>query len=219
MFSSIRRHALACAVTLAGLWATAGAASADPPAVLPLASHPAPAVGCAGGNCDVPNCHGAKCGRCAECKAIKRDIWACCKAPAVILPPLGTYTRNAFELQRQNALAEYFTVYGEDFLLGTATLNDTGLRHLDGIVRRMNDVGAPIKIEPSGSALDDKRKQAVINTLLKAGVDPSVVTRVVIGRTRAEGLRYDEVDRIGQRVIVGPSTQGGGGYGGFGGFR
>lgn len=210
MFAFPRRAAaLVCAA--AGLW-TPFAVAEDVPSVPPATA----AVGCATGHCKAGKTHAD---RCIERKAIWHDIKACCKTPAIVLPPHGTYTRNAFEMQRQNALGEYFTVYFEDFLLSTATLNESGMRHLAGIARRMNETGAPVKVEPAGPGLDEKRKQAVIEALIRLGADPqAVVARVVTGGTRAEGLRYDEIDRIGQRVIVGPGLGSiGGGFGGGGG--
>lgn len=128
-----------------------------------------------------------------------------------------TYTRQAFETQRQNALAEYFVLYREDFLYDEVELNETGLRHLDWIVRRMNQIGAPIKIEPTGKAeLDELRRLKVIDSIVKLAGDPN---RVQSGTTRAEGLRSEDITTIGSRFYsTGTGFGSGGGGGGVGGY-
>lgn len=146
--------------------------------------------------------------------AICQHVKAVTRAPAHVPPPNGTYTRQAFETQRQNALAEYFVLYREDFLNDEVELNETGLRHLDGIVRRMNQIGAPIKIEPTGKAeLDELRRLKVTDSIVKLAGDPN---RVQSGTTRAEGLRSEDITVIGSRFYSAGTGFGSGG-GGFGG--
>jgi len=172
----------------------------------PAADEGLPAVACADGKCG----RGGKGGSC--------DCFACAKAPATVLLPLGTAVRSATDLQRMNALAEYFVVYREDWLENAPTLNPTGVRHLSGIVRRLGMVPAPIRVEPSGIAdLDDRRRLAITGWLLEAGVSTAEAAgRVVIGGTRAEGLRYTDIERVYGREVSGGGGGGGGG-GGFGG--
>ena len=50
-------------------------------------------------------------------------------------------------MQRDNALAEYFVVYREDWLDTKFILNGSGERHVDGIIRRLGMIGAPVKVE------------------------------------------------------------------------
>ncbi len=158
--------------------------------------------------------------------------WRCCKSPATVPPPIGYNVKHANNTMRDNALAEYFVVYREDWLEGTATLNDTGARHVDGILRRFAMIGAPMKIEPSGNPeLDALRKVALIDGLTRSGVSGQEAhERVVIGNTRAEGLRNDSVMAVyfrgrtiysgglGGGGVGGGGGGGGGGFGGFGGF-
>ena len=158
-----------------------------------------PIVTTMSGDCTTTGC-ATTCNR-RVCSGNIRAIWehakAVARAPAHIPPPNGTYTRQAFETQRQNALAEYFVVYREDFLYDEAELNETGLRHLDGIVRRMNQIGAPIKMEPTGKAdLDELRRTKVADYIVKQAGDPN---RVVFGTTRAEGLRCEDTTIVGSR--------------------
>ena len=141
----------------------------------------------------------------------------CAKTPATVVPPLGSSLRSVFDMQRANALAEYFVVYREDWLDGTTSFNPSGMRHLGGIIRRLGMVAAPIRVEPSGDpALDHQRRVAVVESLVRSGVpvgDPAA--RVIIGGTRAEGLQYQDIEILYSRNAS--SLSGGFGGGGFGG--
>src|SRR5207245_8945395 len=124
---------------------------------------------------------------------------------------------------RNNALGEYFVVYREDWLNGTTTLNESGERHLDGIIRRLGMTGAPVKVEPTGIAeLDAVRRAALTDVLIHAGLPaPEASARVVIGGTRAEGLRNASIEALYSRGATiysgGAGGYGGMGYGGYGG--
>ncbi|HXD87170.1 MAG TPA: hypothetical protein VN641_11795 [Urbifossiella sp.] len=186
-----------------------------PPGAMP---HPgyyptAPAIGtpvnCPTGHCGHGGKHGAT------------SYWTCLWTPATVPPPLGASVRGAFDMQRDNALGEYFVIYREDWLDATLSLNVHGARHLDGIVRRLGIVGAPVKLEPTGNpALDAQRMTAIVEQMVQAGVPPlEAGRRVVYGTTRAEGLRYHDIDALYNRTggTGGSNYGGGGGYGGMGG--
>jgi hypothetical protein len=155
-----------------------------------LASPPikAPESGCSGG--------------CASCAGGKgkggwwggRDSW-CVWVPALEVPPVGTATRSAFELQRLHALAEYFVLFREDFDVYTNTLNETGKRHLAGIQTRMGQTSAPVKVEPTGDRATDTVRQAyVVRALMENGANAESTARVVIGTTKAEGLHGEFIE-------------------------
>lgn len=156
------------------------------------------------------------CGKCSGCFACLRALWCCCKSSATVPPPLGASVRTWFNTQTEVALAEYFVLYREDFLKGDVRLNETGLRHLGGIVRRFSFSPAPVRVEPTGDpSLDRLRRQTVIDAMLCAGVNAqAAIDRVQIGGTRAEGLRYDDIDNIGQSTDRNSRGYGGGGFGG-----
>jgi hypothetical protein len=188
----------------------------------------APAAGCATGKCGRHGDHCGKFGFCQDCGPrvsfceVLGFHWCCCKAPATVPPPLGANVRTANDVMRSNALGEYFVVYREDWLANTANLNESGERHLGGIIRRLGMAGAPVKVEPSGiPALDALRRAAVSDMLIQAGVPPQdAIARVVVGGTRAEGLRDASIEALYFRgaTIYSGGMYGGGGYGGaFGG--
>lgn len=171
------------------------------------------------GGCNA-GCGRVRCRHCSgSCWAILCSVWGCCKTEATVVPPQGTAVNTIYDMQRQNALPEYFVLFREEFNRNEAGLNDSGVRHLDGIIRRMSMTPAPIKVEPTGKpGLDELRRQAVIEALVVTGVDAkSAVSRVQIGSSRAEGLRYEEVDRTGLLFLSGVRTNMGGGFGGMGG--
>jgi len=146
------------------------------------------------------------------------SFMGCLKTDAVVPPPIGSAVVSIFEMQRVAAMSEFFVIYIEDWLDDTAVLNDTGIRHLNGIARRFNDSGAPVKIEPYGKdEIDAPRKAAIMDLLIKAGHPQFTVTnRVVGGNTRAEGLRERYMEAVYFRGLA-QMFSGGFGGGGFGG--
>ncbi len=160
-----------------------------------------------------------------KCEYTKSGNVRTCKIPATSAVAHGAVVRSIFERQRQLALAEYFVVYREDFLENTAELNDTGLRHIAGIAKRLDTIDDSVNVEPTGLAkLDEARRDAVIQALVQAGASTAVSGRVGTGTTRAEGLRYEDVPAVGRRnpLVNGGGTglgqNGGGGSGGLGSF-
>jgi hypothetical protein len=164
-----------------------------------------------------------------KCDYTKYGNLRTCKIPASGAIAHGAVVRSIFERQKLLALAEYFVVYREDFVTGTATLNDTGLRHLAGIHKRLDWIDDSILVEPTGNTkLDEQRRDAVIRALIEAGAPTGVSGRVGSGTTRAEGLRNEDVPAVGRRnPLSGGNGTGtgiggfglGGGFGGFGGIR
>jgi hypothetical protein len=168
------------------------------------------------------NCSTERCGKSGKCgKCGFEDCLSCMLAPATVPPPLGYTVREAFGMQRTNALGEYFVVYREDWLQGRPLLNDTGARHVAGIIRRLGMIKAPLKVEPTGNEeLDARRKVALIELLVDAGVPPADASaRIIPGATRAEGLRFKDIEAIYNSTGGTTGTINmGGGYGGYGGF-
>jgi hypothetical protein len=207
--------------------ALVNAPSPYPVAAAPAAIEP----GCPSGTCAAGQCkHGPRVGHSAlngvtfgQCLSFN---WHCFCTPATVPPPLGANVRSVFEMQKLNALGEYFVLFREDWLAGTSTLNSTGERHFDGIVRRLGMTGAPVRVEPTGNPeLDTVRRLAVVEALVRNGIpEPEAQARVVIGGTRAEGLRYSDIETVYMRSrIIGIGGYGGGGgvggvVGGFGGY-
>ena len=174
------------------------------------------------------SCATGHCGKGSHCKHGQTSAWVCARTPATIVPPLGSSVRGVFDMQRENALGEYFVVYREDWLDAKFILNDSGIRHVDGITRRLGLIGAPVKVEPTGIAeLDSRRVLAIVEKLVQSGVSPQEAgSRVILGTTRAEGLRAHDIENlIGRSGGNGGSGGGNGGFGsfnsfgGFGGFR
>lgn len=158
------------------------------------------------------------------------------RTPAIMANPNGTFTRMAFERQRVNALAEYFVMYKEEFVADGTKLTDSGFRHLCGIVKRFEDCRPmPIQIEvvDAEKKVAEARKLAVVEALMKLGIDAtSAIARVQAINycgPRAEPLRYEAVERVGNAALQSSGNQLGtfgfgglagiGGIGGFGGFR
>ena len=160
------------------------------------------------------SCATGHCGKGSHCKHGQTSAWVCARTPATIVPPLGSSVRGVFDMQRENALGEYFVVYREDWLDAKFILNDSGIRHVDGITRRLGLIGAPVKVEPTGIAeLDSRRVLAIVEKLVQSGVSPQEAgSRVILGTTRAEGLRYHDIENLNGRS----GGNGGGGYGGGG---
>ena len=163
-----------------------------------------------------------------KCETTKYGNVRTCKIPPSSAVAHGAVVRSIFERQRQLALAEYFVVYREDFSTNAAELNETGLRHIAGIAKRLDAIDDSVNVEPTGLAkLDEARRDAVIQALIQAGASTGVSGRVGTGTTRAEGLRYEDVPAVGRKNPVangggngsGSGQNGAGGTGSFGGIR
>lgn len=151
-----------------------------------------------------------------KCDYTKSGNLRTCKIPPTGAVANGAVVRSIFERQKQLAMAEYFVVYREDFLTNSATINDTGLRHVSGIYKRLDTINDSILVEPTGNAkLDEQRRDAVIRALIELGAPSGVSGRIAAGTTRAEGLRYEDVPSVGRRN---PLSGGGFGLNGSGGF-
>ena len=167
-----------------------------------------------------------------RCKHGPTSFWVCAHTPATVPAPLGASVRGVFDMQRDNALAEYFVIHREDWHDSMTMLNHTGMRHIDGVIRRFGIIGSPVKVEPTGiGPLDQKRVAAIVEKLVDAGVPPQEAhNRVVLGTSRAEGLRNGDIESIFNRGGLGGSGLGGtsglgsfsgygvGGFGGIGGI-
>ncbi len=160
-----------------------------------------------------------------KCDYTKSGNLRTCKIPPTGAVANGAVVRSIFERQKQLAMAEYFVVYREDFLANAATLNDTGLRHVTGIFKRLDTIDDSVLVEPTGNAkLDEQRRDAVIRALIELGAPSGVSGRVGAGTTRAEGLRNEDVPAVGRRNplvggglgLNGAGGLGGGGFGGGG---
>jgi len=141
----------------------------------------------------------------------------CACTPATSVPPLGDAVRRTFDTQVVNALGEYFVIYREDWLQQSSTLNPTGLRHFDGIVRRLHRGLSPIKVEPTGdAAVDEARRAAVVSLLIDKGF-PALEAQamVVVQGTRAEGLRHQHIEQVYRRGYFLGTGFGLGGFGAF----
>ncbi|MGL4421075.1 MAG: hypothetical protein ACRCZF_10455 [Gemmataceae bacterium] len=223
-------------LTLLGV---ATASLANPPAKMPeplpinsvpvaVAAPAAPlspvvAAPCSTGACDSGSYEGGHFSNMHARSADRKAVWAgaksCAAMPAKQMLPIGTWTREAFSQQVSNALADYLVIYDIEWERGTADLNGYGTRHLDGISRRLGGHSHPIKIESSGNqSLDEMRRAAVASQVVKCGLDAAAAgTRVVVGSSRAEHLRYEEIESIYSRGFNRNGNSGGGSGGGFGG--
>ncbi len=133
--------------------------------------------------------------------------------PAIPVPPPGASLHANWNVQAANALAEYFTIYWNEWCCGGQELCPSGHRHLGGILRRMAETPFQIKVEPvPDPALNEARRIALVQLLAGYGY-PDADSRVIIAPSTAEGLRGDDIERVYQRYST-ISTRGGG-YGGI----
>src|SRR5262249_43569837 len=93
--------------------------------------------------------------------------------PALEVAPLGTYVRNAFQMQADLAKAERLVLYQEEWVLGRSNIKDVSLYHLEQIAEwlrsnHMPHAGFPVRVEPTGDrALDQARRLEAVRMLLE----------------------------------------------------
>ena len=145
--------------------------------------------------------------------------------------PIGTSARMHFARQKQYAEEGDFVVYQHEWFNGGLSLGPGGHRHVQHLVRRMDDEKFVVVVEPSEPDLplhrdvdvavteagktDASRRVALVKMLVSSGVTDAD-SRVVIGWPRGEGLRGDQAPRVFRRLNSG--GRGGGAFGGGGGM-
>ncbi|MDR3618021.1 MAG: hypothetical protein P4L85_01635 [Paludisphaera borealis] len=97
-------------------------------------------------------------------------------------PPLGMYVREQFAVQTAKADQHRFMLYKTDFLPGENRFSPTGASRFNLMYGRMPGWIGPITVEwtPDEPELADSRRQAVLETMARAG-RPLPAERVVVG--------------------------------------
>ena len=108
---------------------------------------------------------------------------------------LGQVSDSHWETQQTNAEASDFILYDHEFVGNTAKLNTGGKKHLLQIALRVEQVPFPVVVEQSprnrNPRLDTQRRQAVVDTLTKLGLE-LVDSRVVVAPAFNEGIAASE---------------------------
>lgn len=105
-------------------------------------------------------------------------------------PPLGSYIKEQFAMQVSKADGHRFILYRSDFLPGTDRFSPTGAGRFNLMYSRLPGWMGPVVVEwtPDQPAVAAARRQAVLNTLQRAG-RPIQADRVVIGPSPYPGAR------------------------------
>jgi len=98
-----------------------------------------------------------------------------------IEPPVGYYVNEQFAVQVAKADPHRFTLYRSDFLPGTNRFSPTGASRFNIMAARIPGWLGPVTVEwtPEQPELAQSRRQAILDTLVKAG-QPILADRVVI---------------------------------------
>lgn len=145
----------------------------------------------------------------------------CADIPKGAIPqPLGTFACQWQTAQANRAELDDFMVYQYEWLDQQALLGPFGSKHVASLLPRLPENSQRIRIEPSGNAeLDQRRQAALINALAEAGIADSV-QRVEMGFGSAEPLYGVEAPLVSRRFLFSGGRGGGirGGRGGSGGI-
>lgn len=159
----------------------------------------------------------------AGCQAGERR---CADVPNGALPLRpGSYSCQWQRAHMQAAEVDDYVIYDHEWLGRTAEPSPYGRRHLDELARRMLVEPGIVLIAPPpdsirpelDEALNEERRQAVIEHLAAAGVE-AAEDLVRIGHSRAEPLYGEEAARVGTSRLSGRAGMGGVGMGGLGGW-
>ncbi len=142
--------------------------------------------------------------------------------------PVGTSVNAWFDEHETRGEADDFTIHLNEWYMGSLDLGPMGLHRLGSMIRRLHEVPFPIIIAPHlDSAINEKRRQLVVQTLEQQGIGDAE-TRVAIAYPQAEGLYGEEgaylyydmfQNRSGYNGNSGfgnNSRRGGGNFGGLG---
>ena len=120
-----------------------------------------------------------------------------------IEPPLGYYVNEQFAVQVAKANTHRFTLYRSDFLPGTSLFSPSGASRFNIMSTRIPGWMGPITVEwtPDQPALAEQRRQALLETMQKAGL-PLLADRVVIGPSPYPGaMGVEAVNNNGNTIL------------------
>lgn len=137
--------------------------------------------------------------------------------PGAIPPPPGSHTCAWQTTQAAMAERDDFVIYQYEWVGETTEPSPFGLRHLAGLVPRLQTQPCQVVIQPSeNQVLDADRRIALVGLLAAQGL-PDADAQVVIGYPMAEGLNGQEAPRLSQGYLRGGARSGGlGNSGSFG---
>ena len=146
--------------------------------------------------------------------------------------PLGTLSDPIWKAHESNAEASDFVIHEHEWVANTESLNDAGINHLMRIMSRNGETAFPVILEPSSQSvrettlhkfpihndlkLDSKRRDVIVDTLLKRGVTDAQ-SRVHVGPATTPGFESFEGERAYLRGFSTHDGDGALGRGGFGG--
>jgi hypothetical protein len=111
-------------------------------------------------------------------------------------PPLGASLYETLGVMKAHADGHDFFLYRSDFVAGSTTLTPGGAQRLTVMANRLPAWLGPIVLEwtPDQPGMADARRQAVLNSLRKAGIDVGP-ERVAVGPSPYNGLNGQEADQ------------------------
>jgi hypothetical protein len=121
--------------------------------------------------------------------------------------PLGQSVNSCISAQVDNARAEFFVLYPCEWTCDGLGLNPCGLNHLDRIAMHLNQWAYPVRVVPTCSPEVDQLRLLVVRAMLKQHGFEDATERVILAPPVAEGLRYDEIERVGTRAVGGTTPQ------------
>ena len=149
----------------------------------------------------------------------------------VVPRSLGTSVELHRQQQQANAERDDFVISQHEWYSGGLELGPQGRRHIAELAQRLQTESQNVVIETSdpdlkvypeistavqqASHVDEQRRMAVIQLLSETGISQAE-SRVVIGRSLAEGLRGSEASRVFRSLNSRGGGFGGGGGGGGG---
>jgi hypothetical protein len=147
------------------------------------------------------------------------DWWGTYKDPGTMPEPNGAFVQKFQHVQTAKARETELVIFLDEWYMGGTTLGPAGSRHLDGLVQRLRETPAIVKIQPHfDPELNEQRRLCVINSLLKHGI-PDPAKWVIVGFPSAEDFNGDEAERTYWRMLHSRNDlYGGYGMGGYGGF-
>jgi hypothetical protein len=125
-------------------------------------------------------------------------------------PPLGYYVNEQLAVQVAKANTHRFTLYRSDFLPGTSLFSPSGASRFNVMAPRIPAWMGPITVEwtPEQPALAEQRRQALIETMQRAG-QPILADRVVIAPSPYPGaMGVEAANNFGNTIQRGQAAAG-----------
>jgi len=120
--------------------------------------------------------------------------------------PVGSFVNRCYEIEAANARLDRLVIYPNEWICQVPELKPAGKHHLDWICATLAHFPGKVRIVPSGHIEIDLAHVALVAAVMRNYGIAQAEALIELAPPIAEGLRYDEIERVGTRVLIGATS-------------